>query len=167
MSLLLPDTGLLFWMLLIFGIVVFILAKWGFPIITGMVEKHNNHISESLRLAKEAERKMASLKEEQEKMIEQTRLEQGRILKEAAAARDNIISQARAQAAEESSKLIDQARSQIEAEKESALRDIRSQAALLSVEVAGKILRKELQQTPQQMELIDRMLDEVSQPKAN
>ena len=50
MNLITPDTGLLFWMVLIFGIVFFILAKWGFPAITGMVDKRNEHISESLRL---------------------------------------------------------------------------------------------------------------------
>ena len=84
MNLITPDTGLLFWMVLIFGIVFFILAKWGFPAITGMVDKRNEHISESLRLADEARERMSHLAEEQKALIAETKAEQSRILKEAA-----------------------------------------------------------------------------------
>ena len=95
MNLITPDSGLLFWMVLIFGIVFFILAKWGFPAITGMVDKRNEHISESLRLADEARERMSHLAEEQKALIAQTRQEQGRILKEAAQARSEILARCR------------------------------------------------------------------------
>ena len=88
MSLITPDFGLLFWMVLIFGIVFFVLAKFGFPVITSMVQKRSDHIAESLRKAQEAQDKLEGLAAEQTKMIEQTRLEQKRILKEASQARD-------------------------------------------------------------------------------
>ena len=65
MNLITPDSGLLFWMVLIFGIVFFILAKCGFPAITGMVDERNKHIDESLRLAEEAQVRMSKLAEEQ------------------------------------------------------------------------------------------------------
>ena len=84
MSLITPDFGLLVWMTLIFGIVFFVLAKWGFPMITGSVEKRAQRIGDSIKAAKEAEEKLRNLAEEQSRMIEETRQEQSRILKEAA-----------------------------------------------------------------------------------
>ena len=141
MSLITPDFGLLVWMTLIFGIVFFVLAKWGFPMITGSVEKRAQRIGESIKAAKEAEERLRNLAEEQSRMIEETRQEQSRILKEAAASRDNIVEQAKVQAREEASRILDQARTQIAAEKESALRDVRKEVALLSVSVAEKVLK--------------------------
>ena len=109
MSLITPDFGLLVWMTLIFGIVFFVLAKWGFPMITGSVEKRAQRIGDSIKAAKEAEEKLRNLAEEQSRMIEETRQEQSRILKEAAASRDNIVEQAKVQAREEASRILDQA----------------------------------------------------------
>ena len=94
MSLLMPDSGLLFWMLVIFIIVFAVLAKWGFPLITSMVDKRRNYIDESLRLARQTNEKMSGLMKEQERIIREAREEQNRILREAAEARDNIIRQA-------------------------------------------------------------------------
>ncbi|MCM1503497.1 MAG: F0F1 ATP synthase subunit B [Bacteroidales bacterium] len=162
MSLLMPDSGLLFWMIVIFAIVFGLLAKFGFPMITGMVEKRTERIGESLRLAREADEKIGTLAKEQERMIAEARKEQDRILKEAAQARENIILQAKAQASDEAEKIIADARIRIEAEKESAIRDIRGQVALLSVKVAEKIIRKELSSGSEQLALVDRMLEEAS-----
>jgi F-type H+-transporting ATPase subunit b len=164
MNLITPDTGLLFWMVLIFGIVFFILAKWGFPAITGMVDKRNEHIDESLRLAEEARARMSKLAEEQEAMIAQTRQEQGRILKEAAQARSEILAQAKADAQAQTAQMVEKAREQIANERETALRDIRRQVALLSVDVAEKVLRAKLEATPEQQALIDRLTDEAVIP---
>ena len=164
MNLITPDTGLLFWMVLIFGIVFFILAKWGFPAITGMVDKRNEHIDESLRLAEEARARMSKLAEEQEAMIAQTRQEQGRILKEAAQARSEILAQAKADAQAQTAQMVEKAREQIANERETALRDIRRQVALLSVDVAEKVLRAKLDASPEQQALIDRLTDEAVIP---
>ena len=133
MSLITPDFGLLVWMTLIFGIVFFVLAKWGFPMITGSVEKRAQRIGESIKAAKEAEERLRNLAEEQSRMIEEARQEQSRILKEASASRDSIVEQAKDQARAEASRILDQARIQIAAEKESALRDVRKEVALLLV----------------------------------
>ena len=162
MSLITPDFGLLVWMTLIFGIVFFVLAKWGFPMITGSVEKRAARIGDSIKAAKEAEEKLRNLAEEQSRMIEETRQEQSRILKEAAASRDNIVEQAKVQAREEASRILDQARTQIAAEKESALRDVRKEVALLSVSVAEKVLKKSLSEGAEQAGLVDRLVDEVA-----
>lgn len=165
MSLITPDFGLLVWMTLIFGIVFFVLAKWGFPMITGSVEKRAARIGDSIKAAKEAEEKLRNLAEEQSRMIEETRQEQSRILKEAAASRDNFVEQAKVQAREEASRILDQARTQIAAEKESALRDVRKEVALLSVSVAEKVLKKSLSDADGQSALVDRLVDEVSSSK--
>lgn len=162
MSLITPDFGLLVWMTLIFGIVFFVLAKWGFPMITGSVEKRAARIGDSIKAAKEAEEKLRNLAEEQSRMIEETRQEQSRILKEAAASRDSIVEQAKVQAREEASRILDQARTQIAAEKESALRDVRKEVALLSVSVAEKVLKKSLSEGAEQAGLVDRLVDEVA-----
>lgn len=152
-------------MTLIFGIVFFVLAKWGFPMITGSVEKRAQRINDSIKAAKEAEEKLRNLAEEQSRMIEETRQEQSRILKEAAASRDSIVEQAKVQAREEASRILDQARTQIAAEKESALRDVRKEVALLSVSVAEKVLKKSLSDADGQSALVDRLVDEVSSSK--
>lgn len=165
MSLITPDFGLLVWMTLIFGIVFFVLAKWGFPMITGSVEKRAARIGDSIKAAKEAEEKLRNLAEEQSRMIEETRQEQSRILKEAAASRDSIVEQAKVQAREEASRILDQARTQIAAEKESALRDVRKEVTLLSVSVAEKVLKKSLSDADGQSALVDRLVDEVSSSK--
>lgn len=165
MSLITPDFGLLVWMTLIFGIVFFVLAKWGFPMITGSVENRAQRIGDSIKAAKEAEEKLRNLAEEQSRMIEETRQEQSRILKEAAASRDNIVEQAKVHAREEASRILDQARTQIAAEKESALRDVRKEVALLSVSVAEKVLKKSLSDGAEQSALVDRLVDEVSSSK--
>lgn len=152
-------------MTLIFGIVFFVLAKWGFPMITGSVERRAARIGDSIKAAKEAEEKLRNLAEEQSRMIEETRQEQSRILKEAAASRDSIVEQAKVQAREEASRILDQARTQIAAEKESALRDVRKEIALLSVSVAEKVLKKSLSDADGQSALVDRLVDEVSSSK--
>ncbi|MBQ2531406.1 MAG: F0F1 ATP synthase subunit B [Bacteroidales bacterium] len=161
MSLITPDFGLIVWMTLIFGIVFFILAKWGFPMITDSVQKRADRINASIKAAKEAEEKLRNLAAEQSEMIEEARKEQARILKEAAASRDMIVEQAKVQAQDEATKIMDHARTQIAADKESALRDIRKEVALLSVSVAEKVLKKDLEDSGSQTELVNRLVDEI------
>jgi F-type H+-transporting ATPase subunit b len=162
MNLMLPDSGLLFWMTIIFAIVFFILAKFGFPIITGMVEKRNKRIDDALLAARKAEEALAHLSQEQERLLAEARAEQARILEEAAAKRDSMIAQAQDEAREEARKIMDDAKTRIQAEKEAALRDVRKEVAQLSVAIAEKVVRKDLSTDKGQMELIDRMIEEVS-----
>lgn len=162
MNLMLPDSGLLFWMTIIFAIVFFILAKFGFPIITGMVDKRAKRIDEAIAAARKAEESLAGLAQEQERLLSEARTEQARILQEAAVQRDNMIVQAQEQAREEAKKIMDEAKVRIQEEKEAALRDVRKEVALLSVTIAEKVVRKELSTDKGQMELIDRMIDDLS-----
>lgn len=163
MNLITPDTGLLFWMVVIFGIVFFLLAKFGFPIITSSVDKRSARIDQSLKDAAEIETRMADWKKEHAEMMEQTRKEQAAILREAAAAKAQIVADARVQAQEEADKILSKARTEIAAEKESALQEVRKEVALLSVQVAEKILRRELEDTGSQRAFLDQLVDEASQ----
>lgn len=161
-SILTPDLGLLFWMLLAFLVVFFVVAKNGFPAIIGMVENRKRYIDESLQKAHEASERLANIQKEGESMLQEARQKQAQILKEAAETRDAIVSQAQEKAREEGNRLISEAKSEIESQKQAAISEIRAQVAELSVKVAEKILRKELSSDAQQMETIDRLLDEVA-----
>ncbi len=161
MSLLMPDSGLLFWMLLCFGVVFFVLAKYGFPIIIKMVNERKEYIDHSLVVAKEANEQLANLKAEGETILAKAREEQVRILNEATATRERIIGEAKTQAQIEGAKMLDEVKLQIKAEKEDAIRDIRRQVAVLSVNIAEKVLRKDLNSESEQTEMIERLLDET------
>lgn len=164
-SLLTPDPGLLFWMLLAFVIVFIILAKFGFPVITKMVEDRKNYIDESLKKAREANEKLANIQSESELIMRQAREKQAEILKEAMATRNNIIKEARDKADIESKKIIESAKEQIKVEKDLAIRDIRSQIINLSTQVSEKVLRRELDDNNKQLSYIDSLLDEIEAVK--
>lgn len=161
MGLLTPDSGLLFWMVVCFGVVFFILAKYAFPVIINAVDKRKKYIDSSLEAARQANEQLQQAKTEVESLLAEARRQQTAILKEAAATRDQIIADARSRAREEARKALDETRQQIAAEKESAINDIRRQVAVLSVEVAEKILRKELSTDKEQLDFVNRMIAEV------
>lgn len=166
MSLLMPDTGLLFWMLLSFGVVFFVLAKYGFPVITNMVNERKQYIDKSLEAAHEANSKLNHIKEEGESILAQAREEHAKILKEATEIRNRIVEEAREKARAEGERLVNETRVQLQKEKESVIREMRKQTAELSVEVAEKILRSNLDNERKQMDMIERLLDEVNISKS-
>ena len=165
MDLLIPSTGLLFWMSLTFFVVLFILWKFGFPVITTMVKERQAFINDSLRKAHEANERLANIQKEGESILQEAREKQTQILKEAAETRDAIVEQAQEKARQEGARLLEDARVAIEQEKKAAIADIRKQVATLSVEIAEKVLRANLKDDASQMALIDRMLDDVTKNK--
>jgi F-type H+-transporting ATPase subunit b len=162
MDLLIPSTGLLFWMTITFLVVFFLLWKFGFPVITGMVAERKAFIDESLQKAHEANERLANIQKEGESILQEAREKQAQILKEAAETRDAIVEKAQEKARAEGARLLDDAKAAIEQEKKAAIADIRKQVATLSVEIAEKVLRANLKDDASQMALIDRMLDDVS-----
>jgi F-type H+-transporting ATPase subunit b len=157
-----PDSGLLFWMIICFFVMFFVLFKFGFPVITKMVNERKNYIDDSLRKAHEANEKLANIKEQSEQLLQEARTQQAQILKEAAATRDAIVEKAQTKAKDEGARLLNEAKAEIEAEKQNAIRDIRSQVAELSVVIAEKVLRQNLSSDKAQMDMIDKLLDEVT-----
>lgn len=166
MSLLTPETGLLFWMLLSFGTVFFILSKYGFPVIVKMVENRRAYIQKSLDDAKDAKNHMENLMAESNNIIATAREEQIRILREANHVRESIIGSAKQEARELTAKQIEETRKEIIKERDIAIKNIRAQIALLSVDIAEKVIRAELQKTPAQMDMINRFLEETSDLKS-
>ena len=161
MSFLLPDAGLLFWMLVVFGIVFFILARYGFPAIVAMLDERKRLIDESVQSAKEANERLVAINAESEAVLKSARDEQARLLREATAMRDELIKEARERAEKEGEKMLAETRRVIEMEKEDAVRDIRRQVAILSVEVAQKILRRELSDDVRQQSVIESLINET------
>lgn len=161
MSFLLPEAGLLFWMLIAFGVVFLILYKFGFPVITSMIDERKKFIDDALQNAKEANEKLAGIEEQSRLILEKANAEQVKILREAVAVRENIIKEAQEKAEMESGKIIASAREQINLEKEEALRDIRAQVAELSILIAEKIIRKELTDDKVRDKYMDTLIDEA------
>ncbi|MDO4215657.1 MAG: F0F1 ATP synthase subunit B [Bacteroidales bacterium] len=161
MSLLIPDSGLLFWMIISFGVVFVILAKFGWPIITNMVDERKKYIDDSILKAKEANEKLAQIQEESNMLLKQAQEQQSKILAEAMEMRNQIVEKAKTEATVAGQKLLAEAKQQIESEKEDAIRDIRRQVGILSVEIAEKVLRQNLKNDNEQMAMVNRMLDEI------
>ena len=162
MDLLIPDSGLLFWMGLVFLVVLAILWKWGFPVIVNMTNERKAFIDESLRKAHEASERLANIQKEGESILQEAREKQAQIMKEATETRDAIVEKAQVKAREEGARLLSDAKAEIEAEKQNAIREIRAQVAELSVQIAEKIIRDKLSDDKKQMDLISRLLDEVT-----
>ena len=163
MSLLMPDSGLLFWMLVIFLIVLAVLAKWGFPVITSMVDKRRKYIDSSLEAAGEARRRLDGLEAEMDGMRQEARKERNEILKSAADAREKILSEARQRAGEEGERIIAAARISARNEGEAIVRDARRQVAMLSIAVSEKVLRGRLEDERAQTELVEKLISEIEQ----
>lgn len=162
MSLITPDFGLFFWMAVVFLCVLAILWKWGFPVIVNMVNERKAFIDGSLQKAREATEKLANIQKEGEALLQEAREKQASILKEAKQTHDSIVSKADADAREQANKLLAEAKAQIETEKAAAIREIRAQVAELSVQIAEKVVRQNLSTDKSQMELIDKLLDEIA-----
>ncbi len=153
-------------MIISFGTVFFILAKFGFPVIVKMVEERRAYIQKSLDDAKLAKDQLDNFKAESDAIISSAREEQIKILHEANHMKDSIINAAKQEAKELTAKQVEDAKKEIEKEKEAAIRSIRSQIAMLSVEIAEKVVRTELSKTQAQMSIIDRFLEETSDLKS-
>ena len=152
---------MLFWMLVVFGIVFFILARYGFPAIVAMLDERKRLIDESVQSAKEANERLVAINAESEAILKSARDEQARLLREATAMREELIKEARERAGKEGEKMLAETRRVIEMEKEEAVRDIRRQVAELSVEVAQKILRRELSDENKQRSVIEALINET------
>ncbi len=165
MSLVTPDIGLLFWMLLCFGIVFFILAKFGFPLIVRMVEERHKFIEDSLSSAKEANERLNGILKESETIIKHSHEEEVRILKEANEMKSKIIAEAKEQAKEQVSKMIEESKEAIEKQKEQAMNDINNSIAELSVAVAEKIIRQQFANSNEQKAFVDKLVVEAQKDK--
>lgn len=156
-----PDYGTIFWMLIIFGITMVILKKfaWG-PILKAMKDREKS-ISDALNSAEKARKEVAGLKASNDQIIAEARKEKEFILKEANEIKDKIIAEARNKANAEAQKSIDIAKQQINAEKSAAINEIKQQVAELSVMIAEKVIRKQLDNQKDQEKLVEDLLKDL------
>jgi F-type H+-transporting ATPase subunit b len=161
MGLVTPNPGTIFWMLIIFGIVLFILRKFAWKPILNALKDREESISQALNSAEEAKKEVAGLKADNDRIIAEARQEKNIILKEAKEIKDKIIAEAKEKAIEETTKSIVAAKQQIEAEKTAAINDLKKQVAELSVLIAEKVIRKELSNKTEQEKMVDGLIEEI------
>ena len=156
-----PELGLIFWQLIIFLLVLFLLAKFAWrPILLSLKQREDN-IEGALRMADQAKLEMQQLKAGNEKLLADARVERDRTLREAQTMANQLIETAKTKATEEGSRMITQAREAIQQEKNAALAEVRNTAAQLSLDIAERILRRELADPAAQTRLVDEYLKDV------
>lgn len=161
MELLTPASGLLFWQLVVFVALVFLLAKMAWkPILAGLKEREMS-IQDALDTAEKAKAEMASLKSDNEKLLREAREERDKILREARTVANRMHDEAQAAAKKNADKLIEDARGAIQMEKQAALRDVRNQVAQFSIEIAEKVIRKNLSNDKAQKDLADTYIKDL------
>ena len=138
------GVGTIFWTSLSFFIVAFLLKKFAWGPILSSIEERDNFIAKSLEKAEEAKLEMQSLKAENEKILSEARAERETILKEARAMKEQIVQEAKKTASLEKARMVKQAKDEIIREKANALSEVKNQVAQLSLEIAEKVIKQEL-----------------------
>ena len=156
-----PEFGLLLWMSVIFLLVYFVLGRFAFRPIQEALKKRENDIQNSLDQAKKAREEMAQLQSKNEQLLIEAREERAKILKEAKEAKESIINEAKEEAKEEAQKIVQAAKKEIENQRMAAVVDIKNQIGNLSIEVAEKILMKELKGQDAQESFVKNLIDEA------
>ena len=167
MGLLQPESGLLFWMLLSFVVVFVLLARYGFPVIVRAIESRKQYIDDSLAAAREAERKLDSIRADGQALREAAEQQQKEILLQANEMREQMIRDAKRKAEAEGQRILAAARERAEAEREAILQDARQQVASLAVAITEKMLRAKLEDEAAQSRLASQLLDEMEHRQTN
>lgn len=161
MELVTPGIGLIFWMTTTFLIVFFLLKKFAWGPILGMIKDREKSIEDALQKAEIAKEDMKLFQKENEKLMNQAKAERDVMLKEARELRESTINEAKQKASSEAERIMTAARAEIQNEKNQAINDIKNQVAVLSVEIAEKIIKSELSSDQKQKALVDNLLSEI------
>lgn len=157
-ALLSPNPGLVLWMIIVFSALIFLLRKFAWkPIIEGLKEREGE-IEGALKMAEETRAEMAKLKSDNDKLIAEARQERDQIIKEAKEASNRILSEAKENAQSQSAKILDDARATIAHERDVMVAEIKKDVAGLSIDIAEKILRKELSDKKAQQSYVDSLV---------
>lgn len=162
MGLLQPGIGLLFWTTVIFAIVLFILGKWGWPVIIKEIRKREEYISNALSSAEKARKQVEQLQADNERLLLQAKDERDKILSEAGKVKDKILEEARLAAEKESEKILSRTKETILMEKNRAIEDLRKQVASFSIEIAQKILQEELSNKERNEQIISKEMEKMN-----
>lgn len=161
MELVTPSIGLVFWTLVAFLFLLLLLKKLAWKPIMSAIHDREQYIDEALNKAELARKEMARLTAQNEDLMKEARVERDLILKEAKNLKDSIVNEARAQAQAEGSKMLEKAKIEIANQKKAALAELKSQVSTLSIEIAERVLRTQLQDKAKQQELVAGLLKDV------
>ena len=161
MELIKPDFGLIFWMLTGFGILFFLLAKFAWPIITSSIKKREQFIQDQLNEAERAHQEMKNLKSEHQQLLNEAKEERDRILADARKIIEKMNDDAKNKRDRESEAMLEETRKAIQNEKMKAITEIKNEIALLSIDIAEKILTEELTTKNKQEEIIQKWVNEL------
>ncbi len=161
MDLVTPGIGMIFWSSLFFLILLFILGKFAWPAILSAVKARNDSIRKALESAEKAREEMAQLKSDNEKVLAEAKAQRDALMKEARDVKDKIIAEAKEKASEEAARLIKNAREAIRNEKASAITEMKEQMAILSIDIAEKVLKSKLSNDKAQKDLVEKLVDDI------
>jgi len=153
-----PGIGVIFWMIIAFGILAFILMKWGWPVILKSLDEREKAISDALNAAEETKKQMAQLQAKNDDLLKEAKQQRDEILRNARLTSEQIIEDARAKATVEADRIVENARENINYEKLKAMHDLKNQIATLSIEIAEKLIKEELSDKEKANDLVSREL---------
>lgn len=162
MELLIPDFGLVIWTSIAFLIVLFLLKKLAWTPITTAITDREKTIKDSLEEAKKAREEVAAMTANNEAILAEAREERANILKEANTVKETIIAEAKNSASLEGTKMIEKAKEEIEAQKNAVMTELKNASAKLSLEIAEKVLVKELSDKSAQEKLVNELISNAS-----
>ena len=161
MELLTPGTGLIIWQLFIFLLLVLLLGKFAWKPIIGALKEREESIQQALDSAEKAKLEMSSLKADNEKLLKEAREERDKILRDAREAANRLNDEAQASAKKTADKIIEDAKAVINTEKQAALRDVKEQVAVFSLEIAERLIKKNLADDKSQKELVNTLIKDL------
>ena len=160
MDLVTPGIGLFFWQLITFLLLFFLLSRFAWKPIMASLRERESSIENAIQSAETARQEMKALQAQNENLLQEARIERDAMLKKATATAETLVEEARQKAAVEGNRLVEEARKAIGAERQAALESIRQQVAELSVEIAEKLLRRQLANPEAQKQLVDQLIAE-------
>lgn len=161
MELFTPDFGLIFWMFLSFAVLFFILWKFAWPAITKMIDQRAELIDKGVEYAQQAKQDLDQAQAKAEEVMQEARLRQADILREADRVKTQIIEEARGEARQAAAKELDQAKLQIEQARKEAEQNIRDEVSAFALNIAQKVVRNQMSDSKAQTQLVDSLLDEI------
>ena len=162
MDLITPEFGLVFWTLITFLLLMFILRKFAWKPILGAVSEREEGIKDALASAEKARQEMENLNADNQRILNEARAEREAMLKDARDMKNKIVADAKEEAQQQANKMIEQAQAAIQSEKKAAMAELKNHVADLSLEIAEKVVRKELASDSKQLKLVEDMLNETT-----
>jgi F-type H+-transporting ATPase subunit b len=158
---LIPHLGTIIWTTIIFLLLLFILTKFAWKPLLKALEEREHNIETALEGASEAEKMIRNLKNEQDTLILEAKLEREKIVKEGFDQRDKIVATAREKAQLEADKIIDETRKQLALEREAAMAEMKNQIASLSIDIATKVVKADMEERGRHEKLVRELISEI------